>query len=204
MKEFHFTKIYFSKLIFNDEKSKIRVVIKETPSLEVTEEDYSLRVETRHKEDKLIHRDYAIEHHISQPKHSYPHMQFKFHTEEIGTFRIRLDFESSDEYKRAILGFIYKIKDVLKDLEKYREGITNEIMVLDLVNKLSQEGEFLIQKISESLSKYQIEFDQYNRIKNKQLEKNYLLTDFLGKDNIRKILRSYNNRKFTRKYIPTS
>lgn len=36
MKDFHFSKIYFNKLIFDDQKTKIRVVVDETPSLDIT------------------------------------------------------------------------------------------------------------------------------------------------------------------------
>ena len=93
-----------------------------------------------------VHRDYAIEHHPGE-RHSFPHLQFKFHTEEIGQFRLRIDIKDSAEYKKAILGFIYKIKDVLKHLENFRKGITSEILVLDLVNDLKDEGNFLGQKI---------------------------------------------------------
>lgn len=192
MKEFHFTKKYFKKLIFDDKDSNIRVVVKETPSLEVTEEEYSLRVETRHDEDKLVHRKYAIEHHSSQEKHNYPHLQFKFHTEEIGTFRIRLDFADSNEYKNAILGFIYKIKNVLEDLERHKKRITNEILVLELVDKLAKHSGFLDNKISESIEKYMIEFqNQQVRDKINNLNKNPLLIDFLGKGNIKRVIDSY-------------
>jgi hypothetical protein len=182
MKKFHFSKVYFNKLIFNDEKSKIRVVVKETPSLEVTEEGYSLRVETRHDDKEVIHRNYAIEHHLDQLKHSYPHLQFKFHTEEIGTFRIRLDFENQEEYEKAILGFIYKIKNVLLDLEKFRKGITDEILVLEQVNKLNIEEEFLTKKIYESITNYKIEFDGKDKLR----EKHNML-----ENNVVKIVESY-------------
>lgn len=197
MKDFHFSKIYFNKLIFDDEESKVRVVVKETPSIEITEEGYSLRIETRHYEDKHIHRDYAIEHHLKQPKHSSPHIQFKFHTEEIGTFWVHLHFKGSEEYKKAILGFIYKIKNVLRDLEKYREGITSEILVLELVNKLSREGKFLDEKLFESIVKYKVEFQNYGYTRDKiaNLRKNPLLIEFLGEDNVKRIIASYNSKK---------
>jgi len=194
MKEFHFSKIYFNKLEYDDRESNIRVIVKEIPSLEIFEEDYSLRVETQHEEDRPIHRKYAIEHHSKFDKHNYPHLQFKFHTEEIGTFRLRLDFQSQEEYKKAILGFIYKIKDVLNDLERLKKGICKEILVLDLVNELSEQGEFLSNKIAESIMKYKVEFQNYGyaRDKVKKLNENHLLIDFLGKDNIKKIIETYN------------
>ena len=192
MEEFHFSKTYFNKLIFNDEDSKIRILVNEIPSFNISEEEYSLRVETRHEEAPPVHRKYAIEHHTNIPKHSFPHLQFKFHTEEIGTFRIRLDFNNSEEYKKAILGFIYKIKEVLENLEKHKTGIVNEILVLDLVNQLSKESEFLTGKIFESLDKYGLELDDSDKgRKVKRLENNPLLIGFLGKDNIRKIIELY-------------
>lgn len=192
MKPFHFSKIYFNKTLFDDPESNIRVVVKEIPSLEVSEEEYSLRVETHHDEGQTIHRNYAIEHHAQENKHNYPHLQFKFHTEEIGTFRLRLDFSNDEEYKRAILGFIYKIKAVLSDLERYRAGIVSELMVLEEVNKLAAEGELLSLKISESIS--QVEFNQdgrYTRDKIQKLNQNPLLLDFLGKGNVEKLVKSY-------------
>ena len=170
MKRFHFSKTYFNKLTFDDVEANIRIVVKETPSLEISEEDYSLRIETRHEEENVIHRNYAIEHHLEQQKHSSPHLQFKFHTEEIGTFWIELDLENQEEYEKAILGFIYKVKNVLGDLEKYRKGITNEIMILEQVNKLHAEGEFLAEKVSESIENSRIEFDRTDMNKHDNLK----------------------------------
>ncbi len=194
MKKFHFTPTYFHKLILDDSSSKIRISIKELPSIEVSEEDYSLRIETRHEAAKVIHREYAIEHHSKQKKHNCPHLQFKFHTEEIGAFWIQLDFEDSDEYERAIKGFIYKVKGVLRDLERLKPGIVEELMVLNEVDKLKDDGDFLIQKIRESLDNSQIEFKDYGNTKEecRSLGKNPLLLEFLGKDNVQKIVKSCN------------
>ena len=41
MKEFYFSKKYFNKLTYDDVESNIRIIIKEIPSLDVSEEDYS-------------------------------------------------------------------------------------------------------------------------------------------------------------------
>lgn len=182
MKELHFSKKYFNKLVFDEDN--IRVVVKEIPSIDILEEEYSLRVSTRFEDVSTIHRDYAIEHHPVS-KHPFPHLQFKFNTEEIGQFRIRIDVMDSNEYKKAILGFIYKIKGVLEHLEKFKEGITSQILVLDLVNDLKNEGKFLGQKINEGIKKYYLEFDHKERID--KLKKNPLLIDFLGKENIKLI-----------------
>lgn len=192
MKKFHFTPKYFNKTSLDDNSFKLRISIMETPSIEVSEEDYSLRIETRHEDKRLIHREYAIEHHSKQDKHNYPHLQFKFHTEEIGSFWIRLDFENSDEYDMAIKGFIYKIKGVLLDLERLRKGITHEIMVLKEVDKLEAEGNFLTEKIAESIGKSQIEFKDTSNTKQTcaNLQNNPLLLEFLGKSNVNKIAKS--------------
>lgn len=193
MKEFHFSKTYFNKLILDDPKTKIRVVVDETPSLDISEEEYSLRVTTRHEEGKFIHRDYAIEHSLSPSKHDFPHIQFKFHTEEIGQFRIRIDFENQEEYKLGVLGFIYKIKEILRYLEKFREGITEEILILEMVDKLKEESLFLSEKIQEGIKKYSIEFDKKRKIRDKleRLEENQLLLKFMGLENIKLIEDSY-------------
>jgi hypothetical protein len=118
-------------------------------------------------------------------------------TEEIGQFRIRIDVKDSEEYKKSILGFIYKIKNVLGSLEQFREGITKEILVLDLVNKLDDEGRFLTQKIQEGINKYALEFDEENRLKSRlgKLGKNPLLLDFMGVNNIKLIEESYEKLK---------
>ncbi|MDI6738251.1 MAG: hypothetical protein QME12_07110 [Nanoarchaeota archaeon] len=192
MKKFHFAPKYFNKMSLDDDSFKLRISIMETPSIEVSEEDYSLRIETRHEDKRLIHREYALEHHSRQEKHNYPHLQFKFHTEEIGSFWIRLDFENSDEYDRAIKGFIYKIKGVLLDLERLRKGIANEIMVIKEVDKLKAEGNFLTEKIAESIGKSQIEFKDSGNTKQTcaNLQNNPLLLEFLGKSNVTKIVKS--------------
>ena len=197
MKEFHFSKTYFKTLTYDDREANIRILVKEIPSLEISEEEYSLRVETHHEEEILIHRHYAIEHHSKFDKHNYPHLQFKFHTEEIGTFWLRLDFKSSEEYKKAILGFIYKMKEVMSNLERLKPGITADILVLDLVNTLSEEGTFLTSKITESIFRYQLEFqnDGLARDKANQLAKNQLLLNFLGEENVSKVIESYTTTK---------
>lgn len=192
MKKFDFTHKYFHKLIFEDNAIKLRISIKETPSIDVSEEDYSLRIETRHENLKLIHREYAIEHHSMQDKHKCPHLQFKFYTEEIGSFWIQLDFKDSDEYHRAILGFIYKIKGVLKDLERLCPGITNEMMAAKEVDKLKANGDFLMKKIAESLENSRIEFKDSGNTKTKceNLRNNPLLLEFLGENNMKNIVKS--------------
>ncbi len=190
MKEFQFSKTYFKRMILDDSSSKIRIVIKETPSLDISEEEYSLRIETRHEKERAIHRKYAIEHH-NQEKHNYPHLQFKFHTEEIGTFRIKLEFKSQEEYKKSILGFVYKIKGILGELEKYRGGISDEMLVLELVDNLEEENKFLNQKIRESINNSLIEFDDKEiKRKIKKINENPLLIEFLGEENIKKIIKS--------------
>lgn len=176
MKELHFSKKYFNKLVFDEDD--IRVVVNEIPSIAISEEEYSLRVSTRFED---VYRDYAIEHHVSG-RHNFPHLQFKFHTEEIGQFRLRIDVKDMEEYKRAILGFIFKIKSVLEHMEKFRAGITSEILVLELVGKLKDEGKFLDDKMKEGINKYSLEFDRAERLD--KLKKNPLLLDFLGKENV--------------------
>lgn len=192
MKEFHFSKIYFNKLTLDDPKTRIRVVVNETPSLDIAQEEYSLRVATRHEENKTIHRDYAIEHSLPPSKHDFPHVQFKFHTEEIGQFRVRIDFESQEEYKKGVLGFIYKIKNILSYLEEFKKGITEEILVVDLVNNLENESELLTNKIHEGIKKYSVIFDEEGaRDRLKRLEQNKLLLGFMGLDNVKLIEESY-------------
>jgi len=197
MKKFQFSKDYFNSFIFEDHESNLRILVREKPSFEVTEEEYSLRVETNHLDGNTVHRNYAIEHHPKQDKHATPHLQFKFHTEEVGTFRLNLNFNNLEEYQKAILGFIYKIKGVIVDLEKYRKGITEEILKLEEVNKLEKEGEFLSLKITESITQSQIEFDDtgYPRDKVHKISKNTLLIDFLGEKNVDKLKERYPRKK---------
>jgi hypothetical protein len=188
MKELHFSKTYFKKEIFDDSKSGVRIVVREIPCIDIAEEEYSLRVSTRFEDEGTIHRDYAIEHHVDNPKHPFPHLQFKFHTESVGQFRIRIDVSDIEEYKQVILGFIYQIKNVLSEMEKYKKGITDEILVLELVNELKSNSEFLLKKINEGLLKYSAEFDKgVTREKVAGLNKHPLLPLFVGKENVEKI-----------------
>jgi len=202
MKDLHFSETYFNKKIFDDPSTKIRVVVSEHPSLDITEEEYSLRITTRHEENKPINRDYAIEHSLPPSKHYFPHVQFKFHTEEVGQFRVRVDFEDQEEYKKGVLGFIYKIKNILGSLEKFKEGITKEILVLELVEKLNKEGDFLTQKIQEGIRKYTLEFDEEEKLRDKlkRLEQNHLLLGFMGLENIKLIEKSYDDLKKAEKW----
>lgn len=197
MKDLHFSKTYFNKEIFDDPSAKIRVVVSEHPSLDIAEEEYSLRITTRHQENKPINRYYAIEHSLPPSKHDFPHVQFKFHTEEVGQFRVRVDFEDQEEYKKGVLGFIYKIKNILGSLEKFREGITREILVLELVEKLNKEGDFLTSKIHEGISKYALEFDEEQGLRSKlvKLEHHPLILNFMGINDIKLIEKAYTDLK---------
>jgi len=181
MKPFHFTKTYFNLLLFEDAKAGVRVVINETPSINMAEEEYSLRVSTRFISG-MIHKDYAIEHHLPPLKHNFPHLQFKFHTEEIGQFRIRIDVNNEEEYRQAILGFIYKIKKQIEKLENLSEGITNKILVVELVNELENEENVLNNKILEGIKKCNVEFDMMENNKIEKLKQNALLIEFFGKE----------------------
>ena len=190
MKKLHFSDTYFHKKRYIDPDSDIRVLIKETKSMSIEKEPYSLRIKTIYESGK---KDYTIEHHLPPSKHSFPHLQFKFHTDEIGQFRIRIIIKDNKEYEKAILGFIYKIKDVMKDLEKYKKGITKEIMVLELVNKLRKKGDFLDKKMFEGITEYSLEFNkkQHSKEKIKKLKANPLLNQFIGKKNIKLIETAY-------------
>jgi hypothetical protein len=195
MKDFHFSKIYFNLLIYEDEKSKVRVEIDESPSINLNEEEYSLRISTRYEDCRTVHRNYAIEHHLPPNKHCFPHLQFKFHTEEIGQFRLRIDINDDIEYKRAILGFIYKTKEILGDLEKLSKGITSKMMVINLVNKLNKEGDFLSNKIEQGIKKYSLEFDRkrINKESVTKLKENPLLLNFIGSKNLKNIISNHKN-----------
>lgn len=74
----------------------------------------------------------------------------------------------------------------MEDLECLRKGIANEVLVLQLVNQLEKEGDFLSKKISDGIKKYSLEFDEKRGAKDKlsKLSKNPLLLDFLGKENM--------------------
>ncbi len=184
MKRFHFTKTYFNRTLYED--SGVRVLIDERPSIDLKEEEYSLRITTRFEDCRTVHRKYAIEHHLPPSKHHFPHLQFKFHTEEIGQFRLRIDIDDEDEYRDAILGFIYKTRSILQDLERLSKGITDKVMVVRLVDKLDKEGRFLSEKIREGIQRYRLEFDakRIDRDSFGKLKANPLLLNFLGPENI--------------------
>ncbi len=102
MKELHFSPIYFKKEIVDDFASRVRVVVKEIPCIDIKEEEYSLRINTRFEDEGTVHRDYAIEHHLEPSTHSFPHLQFKFHTESIGQFRIIVKCINNGTFKYAL------------------------------------------------------------------------------------------------------
>ena len=187
-----YSKKYFKEPIYDDLKAGVRVRIQQTGSIQIIEEGFSLSVSTQYQAPHIIHRRYSIEQH-QDPPHNFPHVQFKFATEEIGKFRVRFDIKDKNEYNQVILGFIYKIKGVIEDLEKFKKGITEEIMVLDLVDELKSESEFLIKKLNEGIRKYLVEFDSRRITPNSfdRLKQNPLLLDFLGKDNLPLIEKAY-------------
>ncbi len=191
MKRLFFKKTYFKDpYIFEDKKSGIRIEITETSSMGLTEE-YSLRIKTRHGSGEMIYRDYAIENHPPPNPHDKPHLQFKFHKEGLKQFRIFLNLAGLEEYKQGILGFIFQIGRIIAALEKECPGITEKVMYVDQIKELEQEGRFLIQKIEESCSRNRIEFDDgptrgtLNGLGNHQI-----LIEFLGKDNVREIIKN--------------
>lgn len=194
---------YFREKIYEDSSANIRVEITESGSVAMEDEDFTLRVKTRHEflevdvesddEPKAIARTYGIEHH-SEPPHDKPHLQFKFHADEIGKFRIRVDFANVAEYEKGVLGFIYKIKGVLEDLERIKKGVTSDVMVLELVNSLSDEWDFLTKKIQEGLKNYSIDFEEKRGGDITKIKDNKLLIDFLGNANIEIIEYSYNSK----------
>lgn len=152
-----------------------------------------MRISTRHESPEVIHRNWAIEHHLPPTKHCFPHLQFKFHTEEIGQFRIRIDIADQDEYRKVILGFIYQIKQILNNLETFKKGITEEILVLELVNQLEPESGFLFEKIKQGVQTYSLELDKgITGSKLNKLNDHPLLRAFLGKENMRLIQSSFN------------
>lgn len=70
-------------------------------------------------------------------------------------------------------------------------------MVIELVNNLGKEAEFLTNKINEGIKKYSIIFDGEEKIEDKlkKLEQNQLLLEFIGLDNIKLIEDSYKSIK---------
>ncbi len=194
-----YSKKYFNIDTYDDTKSGIRVEIHEGGSIHIEEEEFSLRVKTRSERDNPKNRNYAIEHHDGPP-HNFPHIQFKFVTEEIGKIRIRIDLKNPEEYNRAVLGFIYKIKEVIEELEDHKKGITNEVMVLELVNGLKDESKFLTEKLIQGVNKYSLDFEDKKLYPEgiKKLEANPLLIDFLGKPVVSSIKKEY--KKFEDKH----
>ena len=85
------------------------------------------------------------------------------------------------------------MKETLENLEKFSKGITNEMMVIDLVKKLNEEGKFLSKKIEQGIRKYSIEFDQKRKKEESlgRLKANPLLLGFIGKNNIKLIENEY-------------
>ena len=85
----------------------------------------------------------------------------------------------------------------MESLEKIREGITNEILVLDLVDALKKEGDFLTSKIHEGILKYALAFDEEYGLRSKlvKLEHHPLLLNFMGINDIKLIEKAYTDLK---------
>jgi len=179
---FQFLYEYFKKSKINDFENDIHIEITETPSFNISEEDYSLRIETCSEGD--IHRDYAVEHHLGQ-KHEKPHLQFKFHSEKIGSIWINLLFEDEAEYKEGIEGFIFHSKNIFLDLESEHENLCEELMYVEKVDKLEAQGKFLQTKITKSIVLGLTEFKNCTDQNRVQLIKNHeLLNIFIGEHNV--------------------
>lgn len=186
MKELHFSKTYFRNLIFDDTAAGLRIVIRERPSLSIVSEEYSLRAALRLAQDPPLHREFAIEHHLPPSVHAFPHLQFKLHSEQIGQIHLRLDVESLGQYRKAILGFIFQIRESLAFLESLRPGIVDEILVSDLVKQLAPEGAYLMSLIHDGILRYSVELRPTASLRAVKplLPENPFLISFLGKENL--------------------
>lgn len=161
MKDLHFIPKYFNKKILDDFNCHLRIEISEEPCINIYEEDYSLRIITSHEnEGNHISRNYAIEHHLNQELHNYPHLKLRFHSERIGQLFLKIDIDSKEDYIKVIKGFIFQIKKILEKFERIRPNIVREILVLDLVNKLEKEYNHFLKKIDESIAKHNVEFQK--------------------------------------------
>lgn len=184
---FQFLHEYFKQEVLNDFENRIFIAVKEKPSFNIKEEDYSLRLETCHKED--VHRNYAIEHHLKQDKHDVPHLQFKFHSEKIGSIWLNLFFKNEEEYKKGIEGFIFHSKHIFEDLENEHPNLTREMMFLENVLTLQDQGTFLQEKITQSIQEGLIEFQNILDKDKKELIKSHiLLNKFIGSKNVALLL----------------
>lgn len=184
---FQFLHKYFKKESLKDFDNEIYINITETPTFNIKEEDYSLRIETC--QESNTHRKYAVEHHLGQ-KHNKPHLQFKFHSEKIGSIWINLIFETEEEYKKGIEGFIFHSKNIFKELENEHKNLCEEMMHLKEVESLAKEGEFLQEKVTQSIKKGFIEFQNCLDEKRKELIQNHeLLNMFVGEKNIQLLLK---------------
>ena len=183
---FQFIHEYYKKNKLNDFLHSIFITITEQPSFNIKEEDYSLRLETCHGKD--IHRKYSIEHHLTQ-RHNKPHLQFKFNSERIGAIWINLFFENESEYKKGIEGFIFYSKNIFKELEVEHEKLCNEMMYVDKVDSLIDQGKFLHKKITTSIQEGLIEFNNcIDKDKKELIESHSLLKMFIGENNIKLLL----------------
>lgn len=166
MLDFQFLPLYVKNREFS--KGDIRIEIIEIPCKDPNLEEYRFRMKSRHKKEEIIvHRDIAIEHH--QPKETHPHgfehLQFKLYTEGFGKIRIDLDIKNDEEYKRCILGFLSILKDIINNFDKYHKNISEEILNLEMFKGLEKHRLFLKEKIAGSLTQSRIEMDTNQGIK---------------------------------------
>lgn len=165
MLKFQFLPIYIKNRIYD--KENVRIEIIEVPCQNPEEEEYRFRIKSRHEDEIIIHRDIAIEHH--QPRETHPHgvehVQFKLHSESLGKIRITLDIKNDTEYKKCILGFLYILRNLIKNLEKFSSNISNEVLNLELFDKLENNYYFLRKKIDSSLIESKIDMETNAGIK---------------------------------------
>ncbi|MDD3175427.1 MAG: hypothetical protein PHU51_03050 [Candidatus Nanoarchaeia archaeon] len=84
---------------------------------------------------------------------------------------------------------IFHSKKVFEELEFHRENICEEMLHLDKINNLNEQGNFLQEQISKSIKEGLIEFQYGLDVQRHQSIKTHeLLNAFIGKHNIQLLL----------------
>ena len=180
--QFVFVRDYFKNTEFISKLNDIRIEVNEQASFDFESDEYHLRIVLQTQSQV---RNVAIEHHPKQTEHNLPHLQFKLKAEGFGVIYVDLALLSQEEYRQAILGFIYKTKSLFRLFEDTHPGITAHILHIDRVDTLELEGRFFDEKISQAFIEIRRERESADF---HQLRHNSLLLTFLGADKVQELI----------------
>jgi hypothetical protein len=147
------------------EMKNLTVTLNETPSFDISSEDYRFRVEIAEVVDEvdIFYRDIAIEDHHKQIKHQKPHLQFKLHADGVGNIYIFLPITEASEYKKYILSFLDIIGNILINADNDKQELQKKFMIMDNFKKIEGMSKHIKQVVYESYKKCELKLLNSNK-----------------------------------------